>query len=120
MAEVVQDSAPSAPSTAPNNKQRPTKKNNKKNENSDSGSAASPLHKLRAIVHELCPAAATASTKVELHLSVGQFDQTKMDQFLQQLQANWTPIEFEVSQICFIKKQGEIFKVGEIVTLNSS
>lgn len=40
------------------------------------------------------------------HLSVGQVDQPTIRDTVQRLQANWTPIEFEVTELTFLARNG--------------
>lgn len=40
------------------------------------------------------------------HLSVGQVEQTTIKETVAALQANWTPIEFEVSELTFLARGG--------------
>jgi poly(A) polymerase len=51
------------------------------------------------------------------HLSVGQFDQTTIKATVQSLQANWTPIEFEVTELSFLARAGPNKPFQTILTI---
>jgi len=58
---------------------------------------------------------------MELHMTVGQFDQTTIAEEVARLQASWEPIEFEVTEICFIAREGsnDAFSVRKRIPLVS-
>jgi len=85
---------------------------------------ADALIKLQGILEQLFPGYNELSTKSPQgftpHLSVGQFPKNQLKKFVDQFQATWAPIEFEVSEIYVISRDGDVpFKVRYVIPLGS-
>jgi len=65
------------------------------------------LERLQQALHQLFPSCAKESTSVPLHVSIGQFDQTQIPEYIKDFQAHWEPIEFEVTELVFMHRTGD-------------
>jgi len=99
-----------------NQPQKQPQKNNKRTKKGDSPTLTD-LERLQQLMHQLFPACAQESSMVPLHVSVGQFDQTKIPDYIQDFQTHWEPIEFEVTQLVFMHRTGENSPMQSNITI---
>lgn len=82
-----------------------------------------PMDLLTQAVRYAAPAIARANSGDEghhqLHLTIGQFDQTELESMRAQLQENWVAVEFEVTELSFISRDtsGDSFHTRQTIAL---
>jgi len=85
----------------------PTSKKKDKKDKKSKEVPPNPIVTIRNILVSVFPdASAENKQNFEPHLSIGQFDQLKINEIKQKLQSEWTPLEFEVNELLFITREG--------------
>jgi hypothetical protein len=62
-------------------------------------------------------ASSTATTHLAPHMTIGQFAQDEIETWRERLQANWEPVEFDVTEISLIAREGPNDNFGVRITV---